>query len=180
MVLFNVLTSLLCFCSTFKIKMYFGDNYSWQGRDYEFKEFCWTRNYLGLKSFGVCWYGNRMFGPCLPDAVYITRCKVDDPRQMWTFEDVNGGEFLVKSPGTGTCLERINNNAVRMRICDRSNPTQRFYTSHGSRSSEKFSISQSGKCLGQKHHPKKGEVIEMESCNTLLKDDTLFVERSWL
>ena len=202
----KIITSLLCLCSTFQIQMYWEDGYTWQERDYEFTKFCWTRNYMGLKSWGICYYGRRI-GLCWPDAVYIAKCGLEDTRQMWTFKELRGGEFQIKAPTQPMCLERINSNDVRMRICDSSNESQRFSGNSGSR---KFSISQGGRCLGQKHHPKNGEVgfcswtnvslneqfvnvstisylfgvstfqvIEMESCNTLKQDQTLYWEKMW-
>lgn len=174
-ILSKIITSVLCLCSTFKIQLYWEDGYNWQERDYEFTRFCWTRNYFGLKSWGFCHYG-QSFGLCWPDAVYIARCAVEDTRQMWTFVELRGGEFQIKAPTTHTCLERINSSDLRMRMCDSSNERQRFRGSQGAR---KFSISQGGRCLGQKHHPKNGEVIEMESCSTLRKDQTLYWEKMW-
>lgn len=153
-ILSTIVTSVLCLCSTFRIQMYWQEGYTWQERDYEFTKFCWTRNYLGLKSFGLCWYGRRP-GLCWPDAVYIARCHIEDTRQMWTFVELRDGEFQIKAPTTHTCLERVSNNDVRLRICNSSNEKQRF---RGSTNSRKFSLSQGGRCLGQKHHPKNGEV----------------------
>lgn len=172
----KIVTSILCLCSTFKIQLYWEDGYNWQERDYEFTRFCWTRNYVGIKSWGFCYnYGNRI-GLCWPDAVYISRCAIEDTRQMWTFVHLRGGQFQIKAPTQPMCLERINNNDLRMRWCDSNNSNQRF---SGSTSSSRFSISHNGQCLGQKHHPKNGEVIEMESCGTLRQDDTLYWEKMW-
>lgn len=166
---------MLCLCSTFKIQMYWESGYTWQERSREGIPFCWTRNYVGLKSWGLCWYGSRI-GLCWPDAVYISRCNIEDTRQMWTFVQLRGGEFQIKAPTQHTCLERVSNNDVRMRFCNSRNEKQRF---SGSTNARKFSISQGGRCVGQKHHPKNGEVLEMESCNTLKKDQTLYFEKRW-
>lgn len=172
----NIFTSVLCLCSTFKIQMYWQQGYTWQEQDTEFQEFCWMRNYFGLSSFGICWYGQR-WGVCWPDAVYISRCRLEEPRQMWTFVDLRAGEFLIKAPTRNQCLQRTYGNNVRMRLCNPFNDDQRW---EGSTSKNRFSVSQGGKCLGQKHHPKNGEVIELASCNTLLKDETLYVEKTYL
>jgi Ricin-type beta-trefoil lectin domain len=153
-ILSTVITSVMCLCSTFQIQLYWQKGYTWQERDYEFTTFCWTRNYAGLKSWGVCWYGGN-FGICWPDAVYISKCGLEDTRQMWTFRDLRGGEFQIKSPTQPTCLEAVGGNDLRMRLCDSSNKNQRFTGSTGAR---KFSLKKSGRCIGQKHHPKNGEV----------------------
>jgi len=164
-------------CATFKIQMYFGPGYEWQGRTYEFEEFCWMRNYFGINSWGLCFYNSRRWGLCWPDAVYVASCRVEDMRQLWTFVDVGGGEFLIKNPNQLQCLENTSGKAVRMRLCDRSNPNQRFT---GSTGSSRFAISHNGRCLGQDHHPKDGEVVELSSCDTLQQDDTLYVKKAWI
>jgi hypothetical protein len=178
MLLSNLLSSLLCMCSTFTIQMYWERGYNWQGREFEINSFCWTRHYFGLKSLGVCYYSGRI-GLCWPDAVYITTCKLEDPGQMWTFTDLRSGEYQIRAPATGLCLERITRNGLRMRPCDSSNSKQRFYTPSGSRRSNKFSIGQDGMCLGQDHHPKNGEVIEMEDCGALYKDNTMYMQKGY-
>ena len=173
----NIITSVLCLCSTFKIQMYWEYGYKWQERDVQVVPFCWTRNYYGLKSWGVCFYNNNRMGFCWPDAVYVASCHVEDTRQMWTFVNLRGGQFLIKAPTTNMCMERVTSNSVRMRWCDSSNSRQRW---SGNTSNRRFSISQNGQCLGQKHHPKNGEIVEMESCGTLQEDDTLYVTKGWI
>ena len=143
----NIFTSVLCLCSSFKIQMYWQQGYNWQERDTEFQEFCWQRNYFGISSWGICHYGQR-WGLCWPDAVYISRCRLEEPRQMWTFVDLRGGNFLVKAPTRNQCLQRIGGRVVRMRICNAFNENQHF---SGSKNNNRFAIEQNGRCLGQNH-----------------------------
>jgi hypothetical protein len=87
---------------------------------------------------------------------------------------------MVKAVAGNKCFERINTWDIRLRTCDSSKSRQRWYTPGADSTDKKFAISQgdSNLCIGQLHHPKDGEVVEMENCRKSSRSDTLFWERA--
>lgn len=172
----QVVTSVLCLCNSFRIQLYWEQGYMWQEKPYEYDEFCMMHSYRGFPGYGKCYYGQQS-GECHDDAVYIAPCN-SDLRQQWTFVPLSNGEFQIKALSAGTCMERIDNRRIRLRDCNDSKERQRWY-SPGSDSRIKFALSQSTSnlCLGQLHHPKSGEVVEMTNCRLSEKTQTLYWER---
>ena len=173
----QLVTSVLCMCNAFRIKMHWEDGYMWQGVDYEFEKFCMMHSYRGFPGYGKCFYGTQT-GMCEDDAVYVVPCNAD-LRQKWTFVPSGNGEFQIKALSAGTCLERLDSRRVRLRDCDDSIARQRWYTPGTDFFSTKFAISQSTAdgCLGQLHHPKSGEVIELRNCRQSERTQTLYWEK---
>ncbi|CAB9513036.1 expressed unknown protein [Seminavis robusta] len=169
-------TTVMCMCNAFRIQLYWEEGYMWQDVDYEFEQFCMMHTYRGFPGFGTCFYGTSI-GWCQDDAVYIAKC-TGDRRQKWTFEPLTNGEFQIKALSKGTCMELIDERQIRLRDCDHSNARQRWYTPGSTNDDVKFAISQasSNLCMGQLHHPKSGEVIEMNNCQKSEALSTLFWE----
>ena len=173
----QMFTSVLCMCNAFRIKMHWEQGYMWQEVDYEFEHFCMMHSYRGFPGYGKCFYGSQT-GKCEEDAVYVAPCNADF-RQQWTFAPLSHGEFQIKALSVGTCLERIDSRRVRLRECDESNVRQRWYTPGTDFFSLKFALSPSTSsgCLGQQHHPKNGEVIELRNCAQSERYQTLYWEK---
>lgn len=168
----------MCMCSAFRIQLYWEKGYEWQEVDFEFEQFCMMHSYDGYPGYGKCFYGTKS-GACLQDAVYIAPCNSDE-RQKWTFVNLRNGEFLIKAISTNKCMQRIGRSTIRMRECNSNVRRQRWYTPGTQNDNFKFPLSQANApsiCIGQLHHPKSGEVMEMENCKLSEYWDTLFWER---
>jgi hypothetical protein len=175
----NAMLRMMCMCDPFRISLYWQQGYMWQEVDYEFQQFCMMHSYEGYPGRGKCYYGAWDAGPCRSDAVYIAECN-DDPRQQWTFVNLRNEEFQIKTATENQCMERIGYSTIRLRDCDSNNARQRWYTPAGDTSDRRFAISQastSNLCIGQLHHPKDGEVVEMENCRTSYWSETLYWEK---
>lgn len=173
----NTLTAVMCMCQAFRVQLYWEQGYIWQDKDYEYEQFCWMHSYDGYPGYGKCYYGTES-GPCIEDAVYIAECN-HDQRQQWTFVELRNGEFQIKAVSNNKCMERIGWDTIRMRDCNSNTARQRWFAPGASTRDRKFPISQgsSNQCIGQLHHPKSGEELEMEGCKTSLQSDTLYWEK---
>ena len=186
----NAWTSLMCACSPFRLQMHWEEGYLWQEQTHEYMKFCMMHSYRGYPGYGRCFYGatNDESGPCLDDAVYIAECN-SDRRQQWTFIELRNGQFQIKAVSSGECMEKIDWKTIRMRPCDSSEERQRFREPSPTEfknvdattpKGDEFIISQGASrlCMGGLHHPKQGEVMEMQYCQNSIKSDTLFWEKN--
>ena len=101
----SAITALLCMCSAFRVQLYFENGYEWQGKAYEYEQFCWMHSYEGYPGYGKCYYGLDS-GPCEADAIYLAECN-NDNRQQWTFVELRNEEFQIKAVSNGKCMQRI-------------------------------------------------------------------------
>jgi len=146
----------------FKLKMYWEEGYYWQE---ERKERKWCMRCPG----GSCSSGEKL---------YIDECG-DSDIQRFDFDYVDSDEALIKIHGSNRCLERSGRD-IYVRSCDDGNSRQRWWAKRGDFDGSRFEISQKGAtdlCVTQRHHPKTGEEVELESCSTARADDTSYWER---
>lgn len=116
-------------------------------------------------SDGICWYGLDSRS-CSVDQVHLSKCR-NDSRQRFLFEELSGGEVLIKlGNGKNQCLQRYRRE-IFVRSCDANNTMQRWFALNGDFGGSKFEISQKDfnlQCVTSAHHPKAGEVVELHSC----------------
>lgn len=128
-------------------------------------KWCMTYDYDGYPGTGKCWYGTES-RDCSVDQIHISKCE-DDKRQRFVFVELSDEEILIKlGNDANSCLER-DGRSIFIRTCDASNYLQRWYAPNGSFNGDKFEISQkkkSAQCVSTIHHPKAGEVVDLQSC----------------
>jgi hypothetical protein len=147
--------------TNFRLKLYWEEGYDWQEEDFERKWCMECRN-------GDCDSG---------DKLYIYKCS--ESSQSFDFVLVNNDEALIKLSGTGLCLER-NNKDIRIKSCNAGNSKHRWFAKVGAFDQNRFEISQktfSSFCITQRHHPKAGEEVEIESCEQAKSGLTSFWNR---
>ena len=185
-------TALTCMCSAFRIQLYWQEGYFWQKQTHEYMEFCMMHSYEGYPGYGRCFYGatNDESGPCQKDAVYIAKCN-NDRRQQWTFVELRNRQFQIKAVSSNKCMQKMSDDSrsIRMRNCNANESRQRFrhpandefsfIDDTTAKSNQAFILSHgaSRECVGQLHHPKQGEIIELQNCRSALQSDTLYWEK---
>jgi hypothetical protein len=147
--------------TNFHLKLYWEEGYDWQEEDFERKWCMECRN-------GDCNSG---------DKLYIYECS--ESSQSFDFVVVNNDEVLIRLSGTGLCLQR-NNNDIFIKSCNAGNSNHKWFAKVGAFDQNRFEISQktySSSCITQRHHPKAGEEVEIESCETARNGLTSFWNR---
>ena len=153
----------------FKLKLYWEEGYYWQEETFERK---WCMRCRG----GHCSIGENL---------YLEECS-DNGVQKFDFEYVNDQEVLIKLHDTDRCLEKYTSNSeewtysLYVQNCDSGNSEQRFFAKSGGFDEYRFEISlnvASNLCVTNRHHPKAGEEVHLESCRVARSSDTSYWER---
>jgi hypothetical protein len=114
--------------------------------------------------------------------VILVDCPTDSPTKL-RFIELSNGEFQIKIGGSqaseNLCLERnTSTNNYEVKKCDSSNILQIFTSGNGSHTgSGKFEIyakSRSASCVTNRHHPKYGEPLRVETCESSHRAKTSF------
>jgi hypothetical protein len=147
--------------TNFRLKLYWEEGYDWQEEEFE-REWCMK-----------C----RNDGCDLGDKIYVYECS--EISQTFDFVYVNSVEVLIKLYGTELCLER-NNKDIFIKTCNEDNSKHKWFAKVGAFRQNRFEISQkkfTRFCITQRHHPKEGEEVEIESCKQARKGLTSFWNR---
>jgi hypothetical protein len=124
-----------------------------------------TSDYNGFPGTGKCWHG-LVTEPCHKDMVYVSRCE-DDERQLMSILPMPGGtQYQIALFEKNLCLERVE-YSLFLQECNYMNPLQRFWLPRGALFQKRFEISPitlANHCITQAHHPKSGEVVELQPC----------------
>jgi len=111
--------------------------------------------------------------------IKVSKC--DGDNTMFSFINQVGNETQIYIPKDDKCLEsRRDEDNLKVEDCDNSNPAQRFRAGPGlSLDGDRFELipvvqpdSNIEYCMTQRHHPKEGEVIYREVCETARNDKT--------
>ena len=145
---------------TFRLKLFWREGYYWQEERFERK---WCMRCEG----NVC---DRN------DKIRVYTC--DDTNTKFRFINQSGGETQIQIDGTNLCLEADAGfeEWTRIQDCDDSKASQRFKPGEGDFNGDRFElvpVVMDG-CLTQRHHPKSGEAIYTETCETARRDTTSF------
>jgi hypothetical protein len=116
------------------------------------------------------------------DNMILVDCPTDTPTKL-RFVNLSNGVFMIQIGGSqaseNLCLE-LNTSTKEYEVekCDSSNNLQLFTSGNGSHTgSGKFEIytySRSGFCLTNRHHPRYGEPLRSETCESARRSDTSF------
>lgn len=110
-------------------------------------------------------------------SIYVSECS--SYSSYFDFVEIaDSDEIMIKVSGEdpSLCFERAE-RAVSLATCDETLQTQRWFARDGSFSGDKFEISQvefENYCMSQAHHPKHGELMQMDRCANAIKDTTEF------
>lgn len=150
---------------TFRLKLFWRQGYFWQEESFE-RLWC-----MQCQSFG-CAEGDR---------IRIYECSASNTE--FQFINQNGDETQVQIANTNFCLQAdpINvvgeeNHYAVVKQCDDSDINQRFKAGVGNFNGIRFEFQpvQLTGCLTQRHHPRSGEEIYTELCETTRADTTNF------
>ena len=127
---------------------------------------CMISDYRGFPGTGKCWHGLRT-EPCHQDMVYVARCD-SDRRQQFNILPMKGGtQYQIGIHGEDRCMQRSEYSLV-LETCNVNNPLQRFWMPRGTTDQKRFELSPitlANYCVTQSHHPKSGEVVELQKCS---------------
>jgi hypothetical protein len=143
------------------LKLYWERGYFWQEETRE-REWC-----MKCRNSG-CDHG---------DKLYIYTCSGSSER--FDFVESASNYYLIQIHGTNLCFERKRND-IFLKNCDMGNDDQLWFAKKGDFEGARVEISPKGKsshCITQRHHPKKDEEVELESCSTARKGETSYWNR---
>jgi hypothetical protein len=109
-------------------------------------------------------------------------CDTDSPTRL-RFVTQGSGEFMIKIGGSqandNLCLElNTGTKNYELRSCDSNDPLQRFRSGNGSHlGSGRFEIypkSKAGFCVTNRHHPRYGEPMRAETCESARRATTSY------
>lgn len=142
----------------FRLKLYWEYGYDWQ------QEF-WEQEWCMRCDGSDCNSG---------DDINIHYC--DDKSTWFVFDNMSSnGQTQVKIANTKLCLEWNDNYDMYVKTCDKSTDRQKFDAGQGSFSGKRFELRTSDDgCLTQDHHPRDGELVFVEDCDTPRDDDTSY------
>jgi hypothetical protein len=92
----------------------------------------------------------------------------------------SGGEIQIQEDSSELCFQRSGRD-ISLQRCNSGNSNQRWVATSGGFGGRRFQISPKGRrgdCVTQRHHPKDGEIVEIEPCATAQKGDTSFWNRA--
>ena len=139
-----------------RLRMYWERGFFWQESS---EEVYWC---MAHSQSGTCYYGLEE-RECESDHVYTDWCSTSS-RQQFEILYQPSGEFMIRAVSKNQCLE---GDRPKLRDCNPNNAAQLWHPMNGGYESTKFEITRKGResrCLTQHHHPKEGEVIEMNDC----------------
>jgi hypothetical protein len=117
------------------------------------------------------------------DYLLTVDCDTDSPTKMRFVTQGSNGEFMIKIGGSqasdNLCLQlNMSSHNYELRSCDSNDPLQRFTSGNGSYlGSGKFEIypkSKSGFCVTNRHHPKYGEPMRIETLDSARRATTSY------
>lgn len=139
-----------------RLRLHWEDGYYWQESS---REVFWC---MAHSQSGTCHYGTEA-RECTSDRIYTDWCS-GTSRQKFQIVYLLSGEFMIRAVSNGKCLE---GDRPKLRDCDPNKSSQRWHPMNGGYESPSFEITRVGKesrCLSQHHHPKEGEIIELNDC----------------
>jgi hypothetical protein len=113
------------------------------------------------------------YGDVCSDGDWLQVEECNDFNSWFVLSDRANGVASFRAATTNLCM-RLEDYDIRLRECDSNDMLQRFT---GSFSSDKFEISPvlySEYCLTQEHHPRRGEYVEIETCERARRDTTSY------
>jgi len=151
---------------TFRLKLFWQEGYLWQEEERE-------RRWCMDCSEDECDDGENL---------KVRECGGSNTKFQLINEADNAAQIYI--PKDDKCLEAsADEKNLKVEDCDDSESAQRFWAGpDGSFNGDRFelipkSISSLDECMTQRHHPKDGEVIYREKCETARNDRTSFWSR---
>jgi hypothetical protein len=149
----------------FNLKLYWEEGYFWQEERIE-RKWC-------MQCRGGCRIGKDLK---IVDCDGGRRGNPDNFR----FIQHSGGEIQIQEDSSELCFQRSGRD-ISLQRCNSGNSNQRWVATSGGFGGRRFQISPKGRrgdCVTQRHHPKDGEIVEIEPCATAQKGDTSFWNRA--
>ncbi|EEC45888.1 TRD6 [Phaeodactylum tricornutum CCAP 1055/1] len=151
--------------STFRMKLYWEPGYFWQEEDYE-RKWCWM-------CVDMC---------NVSSSIQVVNCDDDGglaaPDRFRFIQQRTAMEVQIQEIGSRLCLQRQNDRVITLQSCNVAEASQRFFASSGRFAwGQRFEITPrglSGECITQRHHPKAGEILEVEPTITARMSDTSY------
>jgi hypothetical protein len=141
--------------SSFRLKLYWEDGVYWQEEEKE-RKWC-------MQCRSNCRAGKKLF---------LDTCS--NKSEYFDFRYVQSDKVLIKLSNQKLCLERDNKD-IYLEACNRNKQSQLWSSRRGSFDGDYFEITPDNRpnlCITQRHHPKAGEEVELETCVGARRSDT--------
>ena len=148
----------------FELKLYWERGYTWQEERFE-RKWCMKCR-------------TRASSCAINHQIHIVDCDRERPTSF-VFRETGILGSQIQVAGSTLCLERNGPSDIRLRRCRDTTP-QLWAAPRGGFATRRFEIApvnDSSLCMTQRHHPKRGEIVQLEPCAQARGDATSFWNR---